>query len=162
MKKQYFIIFSFVLIGSIVIAGLYIYAKPEKIYEKPNDPQITGGVIDEHGCLGQVGYSWCEIQQKCLSVWEGPCTADTPTSTPSTTTIMTEAEARVIAEQSCIKGGDSLASGYYNEGTKTWWFDANLNATKSGCNPACVVSEETSQAEINWRCTGALPPIDEF
>lgn len=71
---------------------------------------------------------------------------------------LSEMQARVIAEKSCIKGGESLAPGYYNENSKTWWFDANLNATQPGCNPACVVSEETKTAEINWRCTGLIPP----
>jgi len=71
-----------------------------------------------------------------------------------------EAEAKTIAEKSCIKGGEALGGGTYNENTKTWWFDANLNATREGCNPACVVSEETKKAEINWRCTGLIPPTD--
>jgi len=71
---------------------------------------------------------------------------------------LSEADARTIAESSCIKGGDALASGgIYNENSKTWWFDANLNATPEGCNPACVVREETNTAEINWRCTGVVP-----
>lgn len=75
---------------------------------------------------------------------------------------LSEADARVIAESSCIKGGDALASGgIFNENSKTWWFDANLNATQEGCKPACVVSEETKTAEINWRCTGAIPPTIE-
>jgi len=73
---------------------------------------------------------------------------------PQLKSAFTESDARVIAEKTCIKGGESLAPGYYNEHSKTWWFDANLNATKSGCNPACVVSEATKTAEINWRCTG--------
>ena len=71
---------------------------------------------------------------------------------------LTEAEAKSIAEKSCIKGGESLSPGYYNENSKTWWFDANLNATKEGCNPACVVSEDSRIAEINWRCTGLIIP----
>ena len=71
---------------------------------------------------------------------------------------MTEAEARVIAEKSCIKGGESLTPGYYNKNSRTWWFDANLNSVKEGCNPACVVSEDTLTAEINWRCTGLIAP----
>jgi hypothetical protein len=70
---------------------------------------------------------------------------------------MSEGEARVIAEKMCIKGGEALSTGTYNENSKTWWFDANLNATKPGCNPACVVSDETKTAEINWRCTGLAP-----
>ena len=69
---------------------------------------------------------------------------------------MAESQARQIAETSCIKGGEALGEGYYNEITKTWWFDANLNATQPGCSPACVVSEETQTAEINWRCTGLI------
>jgi hypothetical protein len=69
-------------------------------------------------------------------------------------TILSEAEARVIAEKSCVKGGEVLGRGVYNENSKTWWYDANLNATHEGCNPACVVNEETKTAEINWRCTG--------
>jgi hypothetical protein len=53
--------------------------------------------------------------------------------------------------------GEALGPGIYNENSKTWWFDANLNATKPGCNPACVVFENKT-TEINWRCTGAVPP----
>lgn len=75
----------------------------------------------------------------------------------ATQTGLSEEEARLIAEDTCIKGGESLSTGIYNEYTKTWWFDANLNATKEGCNPACVVSESTKTAEINWRCIGLRP-----
>ncbi len=77
---------------------------------------------------------------------------------PEVKSTLSEAEARTIAEKTCIKGGESLSAGIYNENTKTWWFDANLNATKEGCNPACVVSEATKTAEINWRCTGLIEP----
>jgi hypothetical protein len=79
---------------------------------------------------------------------------------PAVNSIITEAQARAIAEASCIKGGEALTGGTYNEGTKTWWFDANLNATKEGCNPACVVNELTKTAEINWRCTGLIAPTE--
>jgi len=86
---------------------------------------------------------------------EEPLLADT------TTDLFTEAMARVIAESTCVQDGETLSSGYYNENSKTWWFDATLSETPSGCNPACVVSEETRTAEINWRCTGLiLPPAE--
>ena len=75
------------------------------------------------------------------------------------TNILIEAEARVIAEKSCIKGGEALGVGIYNENSKTWWYDANLNVTKSGCNPACVVDVVTKKADINWRCTGLKEPV---
>lgn len=72
---------------------------------------------------------------------------------------LSEVEARIIAERSCIKGGEVSSSGTYNKNSKTWWYDANLNATRPGCNPACVVSENTKTAEINWRCTGLKEPV---
>jgi len=71
---------------------------------------------------------------------------------------LTEESAKKIAESSCIKGGEALGAGSHNKMTQTWWFDANLNATKEGCNPACVVNEVTKTAEINWRCTGLVVP----
>jgi hypothetical protein len=43
---------------------------------------------------------------------------------------------------------------FCNEGTGTYWI--NLNLTKEGCNPACVINLETKEAEINWRCTGLI------
>jgi heat shock protein HslJ len=90
---------------------------------------------------------------------------DIITETPKTTdesekpiTKITEVQARIIAQNSCVKRGESLSPGTYNEITKTWWFNAELNSTQPGCSPACVVSEETQSAEINWRCTGAILP----
>lgn len=77
---------------------------------------------------------------------------------PQLDSLLSETEAMAIAEKSCIKGGEALGAGTYNENSKTWWFDANLNSTKPGCNPACVVSEETGKAEINWRCTELIAP----
>ena len=79
-------------------------------------------------------------------------------SSDTSKAMMTEREAREIAERSCIKGGESVSSPTYNEYTKTWWFDANLNSAHEGCSPACVVNEQTKTAEINYRCTGVKNP----
>lgn len=119
---------------------------------------VVGGDRDAHGCIGSAGYSWCETKQKCLRVWEEKCE---PANNPGKGNGLSEAEARAIAEKTCIKSSELSTPGYYNENSKTWWFDANVNATRSGCNPACVVSEATKTAEINWRCTGAIPPPTE-
>lgn len=81
------------------------------------------------------------------------------TQCPEVKSLMSEAEAKAIAEKSCIKGGEALGMGTYNSNSKTWWYDANLNATRPGCSPACVVNEQTKTAEINWRCTGLIPPV---
>ncbi|MFH0862233.1 MAG: hypothetical protein V1875_04305 [Candidatus Altiarchaeota archaeon] len=115
------------------------------------EPELIGGDLDAHGCLIAAGYSWNESQGKCMRSWSGELQGIASAS-------ISEAEARTIAEKSCIKGGEALGEGMYNENSRTWWFDANLNFAKEGCNPACVVSEETRTAEINWRCTGLITP----
>lgn len=71
------------------------------------------------------------------------------------TSSMTKEDANKIADatKECIDaGGLKSSDGYYNENSKTWWFD--IKNTKEGCNPACVVYEENGMAEVNWRCTG--------
>ena len=58
----------------------------------------------------------------------------------------------------CAKEGTLTGPAFYNEDTGTWWIDLDAKDKKEYCNPACVVNEATGEAEINWRCTGALPP----
>jgi hypothetical protein len=65
-------------------------------------------------------------------------------------------EAKAIAEIDCKKDGKLAGGWFYNLNTKTWWFETDIE--KQGCAPACVVSEETKKAEINWRCTGLITP----
>lgn len=43
---------------------------------------------------------------------------------------------------------------FCNEGTGTFWIDMNI--TRQGCSPACVINLETNTAEVNWRCTGLM------
>jgi hypothetical protein len=67
------------------------------------------------------------------------------------------AEALSIAQSSpCVLEGQLLATHFCNQNSGTWWID--MTADKPGCSPACVVSVGSGSAEINWRCTGALPP----
>jgi len=73
--------------------------------------------------------------------------------------LITKKEAIEIAKNSdCINEGTLKSNVFYNSNTKTWWIDMNPNdeTKKEICNPACVVSEETKTAEINWRCTGLV------
>lgn len=68
---------------------------------------------------------------------------------------LTLAEARKIADSSdCVANAELEDTYFYNPSTETWWIDLDLE--KEGCNPACVVDEETKTAEINWRCTGLI------
>jgi hypothetical protein len=70
---------------------------------------------------------------------------------------LTFEEALAIAQNSdCMKEGTLTDSYVYNANTRTWWLDLEPFMGQKGCNPACVVYEDTRTAEINWRCTGAL------
>ena len=67
---------------------------------------------------------------------------------------MSEKRARSIAETSeCVENATLKDNAFYNENSKTWWIDLNID--KPGCNPACVVYEDET-VEINWRCTGLI------
>ena len=46
--------------------------KPTTVEETPTEV-LVGGDEDEHGCKASAGYSWCEIKQKCLRIWEEEC-----------------------------------------------------------------------------------------
>ena len=123
----------------IIIFGFVVYKLILPKNETPNTPQACteeAKICPDGSAVGRTGPN-CEF---------AIC--------PTLNSLMSEAEARIIAEKSCIKGGEALEPGTYNENSKTWWYTANLNSTREGCNPACVVDEKTKTAEINWRCTG--------
>ena len=70
---------------------------------------------------------------------------------------LTLEEALSIAKGSeCVEEGELSKNAFYNEITGTWWIELKPYYLKEGCSPACVVSDETLKAEINWRCTGAI------
>ncbi|MFA6533311.1 MAG: hypothetical protein WCT22_04940 [Patescibacteria group bacterium] len=71
------IIFAFV--GGYFFSQKYDFKLTKKTSEvfpttTPSiEKNLIGGDLDEHGCKGSAGYSWCEIKQKCLRVWEEKC-----------------------------------------------------------------------------------------
>jgi len=142
--KKISIIFAFIVLltGCSLLSPV---AKPKPMPVNTNQPcTMEAKLCPDSSAVGRTGPN-CEF---------APC----PGENQAKASALSEAEARVIAEKFCIKGGEALSAGTYNEITKTWWFDANLNATQPGCNPACVVNEATKTADINWRCTGLILP----
>lgn len=120
--------------------------------ENCTEQQLIGGDTDAHGCLVAAGYSWCDAKQRCVRTWEDPCVAGTHDY----------AWAKGIAEASpCMEKGTLKEEYTFNENSLTWWIDMEV-ADAPGCAPACVVSEPNGEAEINWRCTGALPPTEQI
>ena len=74
MKKKIIIIAFGLLIIVLVVLFLGKFNKIKNI-ETPNgdNTQIVGGDRDAHGCIGSAGYSWCEVKNKCLRIWEEKC-----------------------------------------------------------------------------------------
>lgn len=81
------------LVGFLIIfafvSGYFFSQKYDLKIESKNSPKtlqaisptvkdepLVGNDSDEHGCKGSAGYSWCEIKQKCLRIWEEPCLSD--------------------------------------------------------------------------------------
>ncbi len=90
MNTQMKIILSLILFFVVVIGIVFFVSQKKEsalsgentqpINEIPaTSTQVVGGDKDAHGCIGSAGYTWCEIKQKCLRVWEEKCEA---TSTP--------------------------------------------------------------------------------
>ena len=129
----------------IAIIGLFLVSGCQ------NKKQI-GGDKDEHGCLIAAGYTWCEPKQKCLRTWEEECLSEDEK-------ISLEEAIEIANESECIEKGTLTNTSFYNNYTKTWWIDLEMKEEfkLDYCNPACVINEKTKTAEINWRCTGALP-----
>ncbi|MFH1398687.1 MAG: Kazal-type serine protease inhibitor family protein [Candidatus Woesearchaeota archaeon] len=78
---------------------------------------------------------------------------------PSCIRQLTEAQARAIAANSeCTEKGSLTQTAFYNDNSHTWWIAMQMKPEFASdlCNPACVISEATSTAEINWRCTGLI------
>ncbi len=109
----------------------------------------------QHGVCRFLDDSECDE----WAYFRGQCVPSQPaTSTPAPSgTQMTEEQARAIAAKSdaCTQVGQLKEKAVFNANSQTWWID--LEGTKPGCNPACVVSADGS-SEVNWRCTGLVPP----
>jgi len=66
----------------------------------------------------------------------------------------------LIEASNCSDQGTLTTTYNCNEVTSTWWVDL-IVPEADGCAPACVVNTQTQEVEINWRCTGLLPPESE-
>ena len=118
----------------ILISALIVGCQQEEI----EDPL-------KEECASIEGYMWCESMQECLEAGEECLISE----------ITVEEAVEIAYESECLEQGELTGDNMYNQDTKTWWLD--LDIEKEGCNPACVVSEATKTASINWRCTGLIP-----
>lgn len=76
---------------------------------------------------------------------------------------LTREQALALAQNSsCAVDGNLTGKGDYNAYTRTWWLEFIPSTPNPLCNPACVVDEATGTADINWRCTGLIPPGEDI
>lgn len=118
-------------------------------------PAVCCLVIDSFDACVNAGNPAMEsYPRQCRTPGGKTFTEEHCTKTGTTYTMTLETAKNIALSSEC---GNNLKNTYVcNEYTGTYWID--LDMEKEGCNPACVVNIETEKAEINWRCTGALPP----
>jgi hypothetical protein len=75
--KKLLILILVLFLTSLSACSLNNSNEGEKKSDQINQSDIVGNDRDEHGCIGSAGYSWCEIKQKCLRVWEEKCEENT-------------------------------------------------------------------------------------
>lgn len=63
MMKKY----SYLLVCVAVLACLACKTNHKA---SVHPPVICGGDSDEHGCKASAGYTWSEIKQDCVRIWE--------------------------------------------------------------------------------------------
>lgn len=112
--------------------------------------------LDENGRLvSAAAESDCRAGEEALGKVTGLVTPQICCVPKTGSSGMGIEEALDIAGHSeCVNEGMLTDEYFYNDNTRTWWI--NLDVESPGCNPACVVSEDTLTAEINWRCTGLI------
>jgi len=77
MKRNNLIIIPLVLITLALTGWIYYLKTKTPIVTPPEtEKQLVGNDLDEHGCKGSAGYSWCETKSKCLRIWEEECPVD--------------------------------------------------------------------------------------
>jgi len=83
VKFLYISILIFVASALVIGIGGYVIVRRASILPAVTVQPLVGGDKDVHGCIGSAGYSWCEIKQKCLRVWEESCAEEQNNPAPS-------------------------------------------------------------------------------
>lgn len=63
------IVFS-VFVFSVLIINCNYKQKQNKPLEDAPMPEMVGNDRDSHGCIGSAGYTWSELKQDCIRVFE--------------------------------------------------------------------------------------------
>lgn len=75
MKK---IVIVIIFLALLLVIGYSLSKNKSKPINQIQVPALTatqmaGGDRDIHGCIGSAGYTWCELKNKCLRIFEEDC-----------------------------------------------------------------------------------------
>lgn len=117
-------LFGFLVAGVIVgiALGGYYYGKNQNNSNLLPTPTgyvglisptktLVGNDADVHGCIGSAGYSWCEVKNKCLRIFEEPC------EVKPTENISELIKQALIKKNNWTNGDDLIITISKNEGT---------------------------------------------
>jgi len=154
MKTRIGIIIALVVISTVLLVNLLV--GPQQTPTTANDITSFEECVTAGNPVMESYPRQCRTPDGALfteEVVHGPDKGATPIE-PT----LTQAEAETYARASdiCAEVGPVTTYETYNTNSSTWWF--TLASEKQGCNPACVVYDETGTTEVNWRCTGAIAP----
>lgn len=148
--------------------------------QTPKPQPIVGGDKDIHGCIGSAGYSWCEVKQKCLRVWEEKCeaasTENMATTAPTQTPIIEssfEYPYPFTWEDNDGQGGKFTYSitgaalgnvvfprgSMYFAGSKYGYLTTSTTATDGDIHYALVLYVKVHRSEIDTGTASACAPL---
>lgn len=102
-NKNGFVVPLLIIVSALIAIGgsVYFYVKKDSSNSNTTTTNtLVGNDRDTHGCIGSAGYSWCEIKNKCLRIWEEKCEITTTTSTSSI--IACTADAKLCPDGSSV------------------------------------------------------------
>jgi len=83
LTKKIIIVVAAVLVflGVFALGGYFAQKTGSGFIENSNKEvnsptPLLGGDRDVNGCIGSAGYSWCDLKQKCLRIWEEKCESE--------------------------------------------------------------------------------------
>ena len=130
------------LIGLLIIAvfvGGYFFSQKynfklepktenQAVIISPTSQPLVGNDTDIHGCKGSAGYSWCEIKQKCLRVFEEKCEEDDlPTIIKQLLVTKHGSTANDLTVTVSKKNGDYAKGGASAPGGGGMWLATKIN-----------------------------------
>jgi len=156
MMMKNVMMMGLMMVGSLMNSTLLTTTLLNNSVVEAQYTEVPGSDVDNHGCVGSAGYTWCSSLDTCVRTWETPCPSivDQPL-------IITDLPCNdVVCDLHCDNGlrvneyGCSMC--ICNEGTSDGipvgcvsWFD--------GCNTCSVLNGVTQLCSMMYCVTNQSP-----